>query len=67
MPTRGGAPSIGPEPLDGINIKTPTLCLEPMLGSNSKVSNVHIVLYSLFSTFRRLSGGTPLSPPATAV
>ena len=34
-----------------------------MLGSNSTVSNVHVVLYSLFNTFRRLSGGTPLFLP----
>ena len=27
------------------------------------VSNVHIVLYSLFNTFLQLSGGTSLSPP----
>ena len=27
------------------------------------VSDIHIVLNSLFNTFRQLSGGTPLSPP----
>ena len=51
-PTGGGAPSASPRPLDDLNIETPALRLEPMLGSNSTVSNVHIVLYSLFNTFR---------------
>ena len=62
-PTEGGAPSTGPGSLDDLNIETPVLRLEPMLGSNSTMSDVHIVLYSLFNTFRRLSEGTPLSPP----
>ena len=34
-----------------------------MLGSNSTVSNVHVVLYSVLNTFRRLSIGIPLSLP----
>ena len=34
-----------------------------MLGSNPTVNDVHFVLYSPFSTFCRLSEGTPLSPP----
>ena len=52
-PTRGGAPSTDCNgPLDNINVETPALRLEPILGSNSTVSNVHIVLYSLFNTFR---------------
>ena len=62
-PTRGGAPSTGPGPLDDLNIETPALRLEPMQGSNPTVSDVHIILYSLFNTFRQLSRGTPLSPP----
>jgi len=49
-------------PLDDLNVETPMLHLKPMLGSNSTVSNVHVVLYSLFNTFHRLSGGTLLSP-----
>ena len=61
MSTGGGAPFTGPRPLDDPNVETLTLRLEPILGSNSTVSNVHIVLYSLFNTFRRLFGGTPLS------
>ena len=44
-PTRGGAPSTGPRPLDDLNVETPMLRLEPMLGSNSMVSNVYVVLY----------------------
>ena len=50
-PTRGGVPSTSPGPLDDLNIETPALHLEPMLGSNSTVSNVYIVLSSLFNTF----------------
>ena len=63
MSTRGGAPSTSPRPLDDLNVETLALHLEPMLGSNPTVSDVHIVLYSLFNTFCRLSRGTPLSPP----
>ena len=59
--TGGGAPSARPRTLDDLNVETPALRPKPMLGSNSTVSNVHIGLYSLFNTFRRLSGGTPLS------
>ena len=55
--TRGGALSTGPGPLDNLNVETLTLRLNPMLGSNSTVSDVHIVLYSLFNTFHLLSGG----------
>ena len=50
-PTGGGAPSTGPGPLDDLNVETAALRFEPKLGSNSTVSNVHIVLYSLFNTF----------------
>ena len=60
--TVGGALSTGPGPLDDPNIETLALRLEPILGSNSTVSNVYVVLYSLFNTLRRLSGGTTLSP-----
>ena len=54
-PTNVGTPS-------DLNNETPALRSEPTLGSNPTVSNIHIVLYSLFNIFRRLSGGTPLSP-----
>ena len=33
-PTGAGAPSAGPGPLDDLNVETPALRLEPMLGSN---------------------------------
>ena len=36
---------------------------EQTLCSNPIVSNVHAVIYLLFSIFRRLFGGTLLSPP----
>ena len=46
----GGAPSTDYNgPLDDLNVETPALRLEPMLGSNPTVSDVHIVLYSLFN------------------
>ena len=43
--TGGGVPPTGPGPLDGLNVKTLALRLEPMLGSNPTVSDVHVVLY----------------------
>ena len=61
-PTGAGAPSAGPGPLDDLNVETPALHLEPMLGSNPTMSDVHIVLCLLFNTFHQLFGGTPLSP-----
>ena len=33
-PIGGGAPSTSPGPLDDLNVETPALRLEPMLGSN---------------------------------
>ena len=59
----GGAPSIGSGTLDDFNDKAPTLHSEQTLCSNPVVSNMHTVIYSLFTIFRRLSGGTPLSAP----
>ena len=59
----GGAPSIGSGTPDDFNDKAPTLQSEQTLSSNPAVSNVHVVIYLLFSIFRRLSGGTPLSSP----
>ena len=59
----GGALSTGTGPLDDPDIETLVLRLEPILSSNSTVSNVHVVLYSLFNTFRRFYEGTPLPSP----
>ena len=61
-PVKGGAPSAGSGPPDDLNDETPVLRFEPTLGSNPTMSNIHIVLYSLFNIFRQLSGGTTLSP-----
>ena len=44
-PTGAGTPG-------DLNGETPELRFEPTLGSNPTVSNVHIVLYSLFNIFR---------------
>ena len=46
-----GVTSIIPRPPNGLNVKTLALHLKPMLGSNSTVSNVYVVIYSLFNTF----------------
>ena len=56
-------PSVGSGPPDDLNDEMPMLRSEPTLGSNPTVSNVHIVLYSLFNIFRQLLGGTLLSSP----
>ena len=57
----GGAPSIdsGMHDFNGV---APALHSEQPLCSNPAVSNVHAVIYLLFSIFHRLPGGTPLSP-----
>ena len=57
----GGAPSIGFGTHDDFNNEAPVLHSEQTLCSNPVVSNVHAVIYLLFSIFRRLSRGTPLS------
>ena len=59
----GMAPSVGFETPGDFNDEAPTLCSEHMLYSNPTMSNTHIVIYSLFTIFRQLSGGTPLSTP----
>ena len=59
----GGAPSIGSGTYDDFNDEAPALHSEQTLCSNPAVSNVHTVIYSLFTIFRRLSGGTALSAP----
>ena len=59
----GGAPSIGFGTHDDFNNEASVLHSEQTLCSNPVVSNVYIVIYLLFFIFRRLPGGTPLSPP----
>ena len=54
-PVEGGAPSVGSGTPGDLNDEVPALRSEPTLGSNPIVSNVHIVLYSLFTIFRRFS------------
>ena len=58
----GGAPSIGSGTHNDFNDEASALYSEQTLYSNPAVSNVHTVIYLLFSIFRRISGGTPLSP-----
>ena len=58
----GGAPSIGSGTHDDFNDEASALHSEQTLCSNSAVSNVHAVIYLLFSIFCQLPGGTPLSP-----
>ena len=48
----GGAPSIGSETPDDFNEEAPTLQSKQTLCSNPAVSNVHTVIYSLFTIFR---------------
>ena len=46
---------------DDFNDEASVLHSEQTLCSNPTVSNVHAVIYLLFSIFRQLPGGTPLS------
>ena len=58
----GGAPSTGSGTHNDFSDATSALHSEQTLCSNPAVSNVHAVIYSLFSILRQLSGGIPLSP-----
>ena len=58
-----GAPSISSGMHDNFNDEAHVLHSEQTLCSNPAVSNAHAVIYLLFSIFRRLPGGTSLSPP----
>ena len=62
-PVGGGASSMGSGTPDDFNGKATALHSEHTLCSNPTVSNVRFVIYSLFTVFRRFSGGTPLSLP----
>ena len=57
----GGAPSIGSGTHDDFNDEVPALHSEQTLCSNPAVSNVHTIIYSLFTISHRLSGGTVLT------
>ena len=61
----GGAPSIGSGTHDDFNDEEPALHSEQTLCSNPAMSNMHIVIYSLFTISRRLSRGAVLSAPQT--
>ena len=61
----GGAPSISSRTHDDFNDEAPALHFEQTLYSNPAMSNVHTVIYSLFTISRRLFGGTVLSAPQT--
>ena len=50
-PVRGGMPSVGSRTPGDLNDETPALRSDPTPGLNPTVSNVHIVLYSLFNIF----------------
>ena len=60
----GGAPSINSGTHD-FDDAASALLSEQTLCSNPAVSNVHVVIYLLFSIIHRLPGGTPLSPMQT--
>ena len=57
-----GAPSIDSRMHD-FDDAASALHFEQTLCSNPAVSNVHAIIYSLFTIFCRFSGGTPLSLP----
>ena len=57
----GGTSSIDSGTRD-FNGAASALHSEQTLGSNPAVSNIHAVIYLLFSIFRQLLGETPLSP-----
>ena len=61
----GGAPSIGSRTHDDFNNEAPALHSEQILCSNPAISNMRTVIYSLFTTSHRSSGGTVLPVPQT--
>ena len=61
----GGAPSIGSGTHDDFNNEAYALHSEQILCSNPSVSDVHTIIYSLFTISCRLSGGTVLTAPRT--
>ena len=65
MPVKG-EPSVGSETPNDLNDEASALHSEQMLCSNPTMSNVHAVIYSLFTIFRQLSRGTTLSAMQTS-
>ena len=61
----GGASSIGSRTHNDFNDEASALHSEQTLCSNPAVSNMHTIIYSLFTISRRLSGGTVLAAPRT--
>ena len=61
----GGAPSIGSRTHDDFNDEAHALHSKQTLCSNPAVSNMHTIIYSLFTISRRSSGGTVLTAPRT--
>ena len=59
----GGTPSTGFRTHDDFNDEASALHSEQTLCSNPAVSNVHTIIYLLFTVFHQLSGGTVLSVP----
>ena len=59
----GGVPSIGSRMHDDFNDEASALHSEQTLCSTPAVSNMYIVIYSLFIISRRLSRGTVLTAP----
>ena len=57
----GGAPPAGSGTPNDLNNEAPALHSEQTLCSNPAVSNVHAVIYSLFTIFHQFSKGTPFS------
>ena len=62
----GGAPSIRSRTHDDLSDEACVLHSKQTLYSNPTVSNVHTVIYSLFTIFRPLSRGSVLSAPQTS-
>ena len=59
----GGAPSIGSGTRDDFNDEASALHSEQTLCSNPAMSNMHTVIYSLFTISPQLSRGTVLTAP----
>jgi hypothetical protein len=68
--SEGDATSAPPEegatladPIGDLDAKALASRIEHLLGTDPSPEDVDIIVYSLFNTFRQLSGGPPLEPP----